>query len=117
VNSWRLGYMALQTPTTPWIMKSRLYDSPIRQAPHSGAAAQEDKSHAEDLPLLSSCGTPARTSQYSQLPRPVLVKHSIYALLEVDVTNARNFIREHEAQAGEALSFTGYLAFCLARCE
>jgi pyruvate/2-oxoglutarate dehydrogenase complex dihydrolipoamide acyltransferase (E2) component len=42
-------------------------------------------------------------------------KHSIYALLEVDVTAARQFIEEYEAQTGEALSFTGYLAFCLGR--
>ena len=42
-------------------------------------------------------------------------KHSIYALLEVDVTNARQFIEKHKARTGEALSFTGYLAFCLAR--
>jgi pyruvate/2-oxoglutarate dehydrogenase complex dihydrolipoamide acyltransferase (E2) component len=41
-------------------------------------------------------------------------KHSIYALLEVDVTVARQFIEEHKAHTGEALSFTGYLAFCLA---
>jgi hypothetical protein len=40
-------------------------------------------------------------------------KHSIYALLEVDVTSARRFIDEYEAQTGEALSSTGYLAFCL----
>src|SRR5512133_1864473 len=42
-------------------------------------------------------------------------KHNIYALLEVDVTDARQFIEEHEAQTGEALSFTGYLAYCLGR--
>ena len=42
-------------------------------------------------------------------------KHSIYALLEVDVTDARQFIENHRVQTGEALSFTGYLAFCLAR--
>jgi pyruvate/2-oxoglutarate dehydrogenase complex dihydrolipoamide acyltransferase (E2) component len=42
-------------------------------------------------------------------------KHSIYALLEVDVTRVRQFIKEHEAHMGEALSFTGYLAFCLGR--
>jgi pyruvate/2-oxoglutarate dehydrogenase complex dihydrolipoamide acyltransferase (E2) component len=35
--------------------------------------------------------------------------------MEVDVTNVRQFIDEHEAQTGEALSFTGYLAFCLGR--
>jgi hypothetical protein len=42
-------------------------------------------------------------------------KHSIYALLEADVTAAREFIEEHKARTSEALSFTGYLAFCLGR--
>jgi pyruvate/2-oxoglutarate dehydrogenase complex dihydrolipoamide acyltransferase (E2) component len=42
-------------------------------------------------------------------------KHWIYGLLEVDVTVVRQFIAEHKAQTGEALSFTGYLVFCLAR--
>ena len=39
----------------------------------------------------------------------------MYGLLEVDVTVARQFIEEYKAQTGELLSFTGYLAFCLAR--
>jgi hypothetical protein len=42
-------------------------------------------------------------------------KHSMYGLLEVDVTVARRLIEEHRARTGEPLSFTGYLAFCLAR--
>jgi hypothetical protein len=42
-------------------------------------------------------------------------KHCIYALLEVDVTTARQFIEAHKTRTGEALSFTGYLAYCLAR--
>jgi pyruvate/2-oxoglutarate dehydrogenase complex dihydrolipoamide acyltransferase (E2) component len=42
-------------------------------------------------------------------------KHRMYALLEVDVTLARKFIEDYEAQTGEKLSFTGYLIFCLAR--
>lgn len=42
-------------------------------------------------------------------------KHYIYGLLEADVTVARQFIAEHKARTGEAMSFTGYLAFCLAR--
>jgi pyruvate/2-oxoglutarate dehydrogenase complex dihydrolipoamide acyltransferase (E2) component len=46
------------------------------------------------------------------LPRPAL---SMYGLLEVDVTVARQFIAEHKARTGEILSFTGYLAYCLAR--
>ncbi len=46
------------------------------------------------------------------LPRPSL---SMYGLLEVDVTVARQLIAEHKARSGEALSFTGYLTYCLAR--
>lgn len=42
-------------------------------------------------------------------------RHSVYALLEVDVTTARQIIVEHKACTGEGLSFTGYLAYCLAR--
>lgn len=42
-------------------------------------------------------------------------KHYIYGLLEVDVTVPRRLIREYEAQSEEELSFTGYLAYCLAR--
>jgi hypothetical protein len=42
-------------------------------------------------------------------------KHSVYGLLEVDVTEARQLIEEHKTWTGEVLSFTGYLAFCLAR--
>lgn len=42
-------------------------------------------------------------------------KHYIYGLLEVDVTVARQFITDHKAATGEALSFTGYLAYCVAR--
>jgi pyruvate/2-oxoglutarate dehydrogenase complex dihydrolipoamide acyltransferase (E2) component len=42
-------------------------------------------------------------------------KHYMYGLLEVDVTNARRFIAEQKTRTGEALSFTGFLAFCLAR--
>jgi len=41
--------------------------------------------------------------------------HTIYGLLEVDVTRARQFIAEHKTRTGESLSFTGYLAFCVAR--
>ncbi len=41
-------------------------------------------------------------------------KHRVYGLLEVDVTVVRQFIAAHKARTGEVLSFTGYLAFCLA---
>jgi pyruvate/2-oxoglutarate dehydrogenase complex dihydrolipoamide acyltransferase (E2) component len=42
-------------------------------------------------------------------------KHSMYGLLEVDVTAARKFIAEHKSRTGEGLSFTGFLTLCLAR--
>jgi pyruvate/2-oxoglutarate dehydrogenase complex dihydrolipoamide acyltransferase (E2) component len=42
-------------------------------------------------------------------------KHYMYALLEVDVTLLRQAIEEYKAHTGERLSFTGYLAFCMAR--
>lgn len=42
-------------------------------------------------------------------------KHSMYGLLEVDVTVPRKFIAEHKERTGETLSFTGFLTLCLAR--
>jgi pyruvate/2-oxoglutarate dehydrogenase complex dihydrolipoamide acyltransferase (E2) component len=41
--------------------------------------------------------------------------HTMYGLLEVDVTVARQMIAEHKARTGETLSFAGFLTFCLAR--
>jgi pyruvate/2-oxoglutarate dehydrogenase complex dihydrolipoamide acyltransferase (E2) component len=42
-------------------------------------------------------------------------RHVMYALLEVDVTDARKFIEDYKLKTGEQLSFTGYLIACLAR--
>jgi len=39
----------------------------------------------------------------------------IHGLLEVDVTRARAFLREHQANTGESLSFTAFLIACLAK--
>jgi pyruvate/2-oxoglutarate dehydrogenase complex dihydrolipoamide acyltransferase (E2) component len=39
----------------------------------------------------------------------------IHGLLEVDVSRARAFLREHKAQTGESLSFTAFLIACLAQ--
>jgi pyruvate/2-oxoglutarate dehydrogenase complex dihydrolipoamide acyltransferase (E2) component len=41
--------------------------------------------------------------------------HSMYGLLEVDVTDARKLIAEHKERTGESLSFAGFLTYCLAR--
>jgi pyruvate/2-oxoglutarate dehydrogenase complex dihydrolipoamide acyltransferase (E2) component len=42
-------------------------------------------------------------------------KHTIHALIEVDVTEPRRLIREHKARTGETLSFTAFVIFCLGR--
>jgi len=41
--------------------------------------------------------------------------HAIYGLLEVDVTTARQIIAQRKARTGESLSFTAFLAVCIAR--
>ena len=41
--------------------------------------------------------------------------HWMYGLSEVDVTVVQKYINEHKARTGEALSFTGFLVYCLAR--
>ena len=41
--------------------------------------------------------------------------HTIYGLLEVDVTFARKLIAEHKERTGETVSFAGFLTYCLAR--
>jgi pyruvate/2-oxoglutarate dehydrogenase complex dihydrolipoamide acyltransferase (E2) component len=42
-------------------------------------------------------------------------KPMMHFLLEVDVTRARQYMREHKANTGEALSFTAFLITCLAK--
>jgi pyruvate/2-oxoglutarate dehydrogenase complex dihydrolipoamide acyltransferase (E2) component len=42
-------------------------------------------------------------------------KPMIHGLIEVDVTRAREFLRDHKAKTGESLSFTAFLIACLAK--
>ena len=42
-------------------------------------------------------------------------KPMMHGLLEVDVSRARTFLREHQAKTGESLSFTALLIACLAQ--
>ncbi|MEJ2600164.1 MAG: 2-oxo acid dehydrogenase subunit E2 [Anaerolineales bacterium] len=42
-------------------------------------------------------------------------KHVIHGLVEMDVTRARQVIREHKARTGETLSFTAFAIACLGR--
>ena len=42
-------------------------------------------------------------------------RHVVHGLVEIDVTKARQFIRDHKTKTGETLSFTAFVAICLAR--
>jgi pyruvate/2-oxoglutarate dehydrogenase complex dihydrolipoamide acyltransferase (E2) component len=42
-------------------------------------------------------------------------KHIIHSLVELDVTKARQYIREHRTKTGESLSFTAFIITCLAK--
>jgi pyruvate/2-oxoglutarate dehydrogenase complex dihydrolipoamide acyltransferase (E2) component len=44
----------------------------------------------------------------------VLRQPMIHGLVEVDVTRARAFLRDHKARTGESLSFTAFIITCLA---
>jgi pyruvate/2-oxoglutarate dehydrogenase complex dihydrolipoamide acyltransferase (E2) component len=42
-------------------------------------------------------------------------RHIVHGLIEVDVTDARGFIREYERTTGEKLSFTAFIIHCLGK--
>ena len=42
-------------------------------------------------------------------------RHIVHGLIEVDVTDARELIREHERETGQKLSFTAFVIYCLSR--
>ena len=42
-------------------------------------------------------------------------KHTIHALIEVDVTKPRRMIHEHKTRTGETLSFTAFVIACLVK--
>ena len=42
-------------------------------------------------------------------------KAMIHGLIEVDVSRARAFLREHQAHTGESLSFTAFIISCLGK--
>jgi pyruvate/2-oxoglutarate dehydrogenase complex dihydrolipoamide acyltransferase (E2) component len=59
---------------------------------------------------------------YSKLRRALAVtlrsaqrKSMVRGLIEVDVTRAREILREHKAQTGESLSFTAFIITCLSQ--
>jgi pyruvate/2-oxoglutarate dehydrogenase complex dihydrolipoamide acyltransferase (E2) component len=42
-------------------------------------------------------------------------RHIVHGLIEVDVTEPREYIRQHERDAGEKLSFTAFIISCLSK--
>ena len=40
-------------------------------------------------------------------------RHTVRALIEVDVTEPRRYLRDHKARTGESLSFTAFVVTCL----
>jgi pyruvate/2-oxoglutarate dehydrogenase complex dihydrolipoamide acyltransferase (E2) component len=42
-------------------------------------------------------------------------RHTVYGLLEVDVTGPRALLREHKARTGETISFTAFVIACLGK--
>ena len=42
-------------------------------------------------------------------------RHIVHGLIEVDVTDARDYIRQHEIETGEKLSFTAFIISCLSK--
>jgi pyruvate/2-oxoglutarate dehydrogenase complex dihydrolipoamide acyltransferase (E2) component len=59
---------------------------------------------------------------YSKLRRVMAItlrsaqrKPMIHGLIEVDVTRAREYLREHKAKTGESLSFTAFIITCVAQ--
>jgi pyruvate/2-oxoglutarate dehydrogenase complex dihydrolipoamide acyltransferase (E2) component len=44
-----------------------------------------------------------------------LKKHTVHGLVEFDITQARETLRQHRAQTGEALSFSAFFLACLGK--
>jgi pyruvate/2-oxoglutarate dehydrogenase complex dihydrolipoamide acyltransferase (E2) component len=79
------------------------------------------------MPAMKTRRPDAHRDKYRVAPYPklrrvlarmypaVLRAHKIHGLIEVDVTEARRYLHEHEARTGEQLSFTAFIVACLAR--
>ena len=65
-----------------------------------------------------------QVAPYSKLRRVMAVtlrsaqrKPMIHGLIEVDVTRARAYLRDHKANTGESLSFTAFIIACVGKAE
>lgn len=69
---------------------------------------------AKDKGYRTISMSPGRRMQADGV-RSGTIQGAIHGLIEVDVTRARQLIREHQARTGERLSFTAFAIACLAR--
>ena len=42
-------------------------------------------------------------------------RHTVFGLIEVDVTEARQILRDYKEQTGESISFTAFIVTCLGK--
>lgn len=72
---------------------------------------------SRDLPRTGPHVSPFPRSRQAVVDAARLAahKHTIRGLIEVDVTLARERLRQHRGTTGETLSFTAFVASCLAR--
>jgi pyruvate/2-oxoglutarate dehydrogenase complex dihydrolipoamide acyltransferase (E2) component len=76
---------------------------------------KSDVKHEETGNAVSFMEITRRSTRPIELLNNLAPKHRIYGLVEIDVTEARKFISEHEAKTGEKLSFTGWVIKCVAQ--
>jgi pyruvate/2-oxoglutarate dehydrogenase complex dihydrolipoamide acyltransferase (E2) component len=70
---------------------------------------------AHNQPGYTEVPYPKLRRELSIMVRSVRRKHMIHGLIEVDVTRARQQLREQKAKTGESLSFTAFIAACVAQ--
>ncbi len=78
---------------------SRKADSDVKPDETKGDPSFRETTHRFTLPI--------------DLLNNLAPKHRIYGLVEIDVTEARTFISENEANTGEKLSFTAWVIKCI----
>jgi hypothetical protein len=69
------------------------------------------KQNNADYQVVPSMGRRAMAVAMRSVQRTTM----IHGLIEVDVTRARAFLRDHKTKTGESLSFTAFIATCLGK--
>jgi pyruvate/2-oxoglutarate dehydrogenase complex dihydrolipoamide acyltransferase (E2) component len=96
---------------SPVLMARRDVDETERLVPSEGRRVIMNQQHA-DYQLVPY---PKIRRWMAVAYRSAQHKPMIHGLIEVDVTRARAFLREHKAKTGESLSFTAFIIACLGK--